>query len=123
VETFAPVLAEGAFPSLCELSLVAKIDDVDRFFRSNFAPINITSLYINTYEDHSPSEVHDFLLTLSQQCQLLSKLYIQLSHSDYPLSVLVPENQLSYETIKPLLAFPNLRYLRVVAQISAENHS
>ncbi|KAF8835219.1 hypothetical protein BDN67DRAFT_959375 [Paxillus ammoniavirescens] len=108
LETFAPVFAEGAFPFLCELSLVAKIDDLDRFFWSNFAPINITSLYINTYENHSPSEVHDFLVTLSQKCQFLSKLYIQLSHNDYPLSVLVPENQLSYETMKPLLAFPNL---------------
>ncbi|KIK96983.1 hypothetical protein PAXRUDRAFT_137252 [Paxillus rubicundulus Ve08.2h10] len=108
VETFAPVLAEGAFPSLYDLSLVAKIDDIDRFFQSNFAPINITTLYINTYEDHSPSEVHDFLVTLSQQCQLLSKLYIQLLHKEHPLSDLVPENQLSYESIKPLLAFPNL---------------
>ncbi|KAF8835220.1 hypothetical protein BDN67DRAFT_959378 [Paxillus ammoniavirescens] len=108
VETFAPVLAEGAFPSLWDLSLVAKIDDLDRFFRSSFAPVNITSLYINTYEDHSPSEVHDFLVTLSQQCQLLSKLYIQLLHKEHLLSVIVPENQLSYETIKPLLGFPNL---------------
>ncbi|KAF8839248.1 hypothetical protein BDN67DRAFT_981963 [Paxillus ammoniavirescens] len=33
VETFAPVLAEGAFPSLLNLGLVAKIDHLDRFFR------------------------------------------------------------------------------------------
>ncbi|KIJ11935.1 hypothetical protein PAXINDRAFT_118616, partial [Paxillus involutus ATCC 200175] len=108
METFAPVLAEGAFPSLWDLSLVAKFHDLDRFFWSNFAPVNITTLHINTYEDHCQSEVHDFLVTLSQKCQLLSKLYIQLFHNEYPLSVLVPEIQLSYETIKPLLAFPNL---------------
>jgi hypothetical protein len=46
VGTFTPVLAEGAFPSLWNLSLVAKIDDLDRFFRSNFTPINITTLFI-----------------------------------------------------------------------------
>ncbi|KIJ12828.1 hypothetical protein PAXINDRAFT_82284 [Paxillus involutus ATCC 200175] len=106
VETFAPVLEEGAFPSLSNLSLAAKIDDLDRFFRSDFAPINLTTLYINTYEDCRPLGMHDFLVTLSQQCHL-SKLYIHFFH-DEGLSVLVPENQISYETIKPLLTFPNL---------------
>ncbi|KAF9244498.1 hypothetical protein BU15DRAFT_85881 [Melanogaster broomeanus] len=95
VDTFAPVLAQGAFPSLWDLSLAAKIDDVDRFFRSNFAPINITSLYINAYDDHHPSEVHDLLLTLSQQCQLLSKLFpnlvaFELVHK-YPLRITLDE--------------------------------
>ncbi|KIJ19636.1 hypothetical protein PAXINDRAFT_8120 [Paxillus involutus ATCC 200175] len=61
VETFAPVLAEGAFPSLSNLGLVAKIDHLDRFFRSNFAPINITTLHIDIYRDYCPSKVHDFL--------------------------------------------------------------
>jgi hypothetical protein len=113
VETFAPVLTEGAFPSLLNLGLVAKIDDLDRFFRSNFAPINITTLYINTYEDHSPSEVHDFLVTLSQQCQLLSKLNIQLLREERR-RVRMPENQLSYDTIRPLLTFPHLLAFKLI---------
>ncbi|KAF9221170.1 hypothetical protein BS17DRAFT_803698 [Gyrodon lividus] len=108
VETFAPVLTEGAFPSLWDLNLAAKIVDVDHFFRSSFAPINITSLYINAYEDNCPSEVYSFLVALSQQCQLLLKLHIQLYHKEFPAADLVPEKQLSYETIKPVLTFPNL---------------
>ncbi|KAF8835217.1 hypothetical protein BDN67DRAFT_959372 [Paxillus ammoniavirescens] len=112
VETFTPVLAEGAFPSLQHLSLVAKIENLDRFFRSNFAPINITTLLINTYQNYCPpSKVHNFLVTLSQQCRFLSNLYIRLDQFfpyERPLPVLVSENQLSYETIEPVLTFPNL---------------
>ncbi|KAF8129848.1 hypothetical protein EV363DRAFT_1219642 [Boletus edulis] len=113
VASFAPVLKEGAFPCLRELNLSARIDDVDRFFRSSFAPIHITSLYINSYTDHTPNEVHAFLTTLSQQCQLLSKLNVQLYHKVLPLN-LPADQQLSYATIKPILSFPNLSSFELV---------
>ena len=113
VASFAPVLKEGAFPCLRELNLSARIDDLDRFFRSTFAPTRITTLYLNSYTDHTPTEVHTFLITLSQQCQLLSKLNIQLYHKVLPPD-LPTDQQLSYDTIKPILTFPNLSTFELV---------
>ncbi|KAH0835433.1 hypothetical protein J3R83DRAFT_9064 [Lanmaoa asiatica] len=113
VASFAPVLKEGAFPCLRELNLSARIDDLDRFFRSSFAPIHITTLYVNSYTDHTPTEVHTLLVTLSQQCQLLSKLNLQLYHKVLP-SNLPPDQQLSYDTLKPILTFPNLSSFELV---------
>lgn len=113
VASFAPVLKEGAFPCLRELNLSVRIDELDRFFRSSFAPTHITTLYVNSYTDHTPAEVHTFLTTLSQQCQLLSKLNLQLYHKSLP-SILPPDQQLSYTTIKPVLTFPNLSSFELV---------
>lgn len=113
VLSFTPVLMEGAFPCLRELNLSARIDDLDRFFHSTFAPIHITMLYVNSYADHTPTEVHTFLTTLSQQCQLLSKLNLQLYHKILP-SDLPVDQQLSYATIKPVLTFPNLTSFELV---------
>ncbi|KAG8215667.1 hypothetical protein J3R82DRAFT_7541 [Butyriboletus roseoflavus] len=113
VASFAPVLTDGAFPCLRELNLSARIDDLDRFFHSSFAPIHLTTLYVNSYTDHTPTEVHTFLNTLSQQCQLLSKLNLQLYYKDLPFDNLAGE-RLSYDTIKPILTFPNLSSFEIV---------
>lgn len=113
VASFSPVLKEGAFPCLRELNLSARIDDLDRFFHSSFAPIQITTLYVNSYTDHTPMEVHTFLTTLSQQCHLLSRLHLQIYHKILP-SDLPADQQLSYDTIKPILAIPNLSYFELV---------
>ncbi|KAF8553097.1 hypothetical protein OG21DRAFT_1414929, partial [Imleria badia] len=113
VASFCPVLKEGAFPCLRELNLSARIDDLDRFFRSSFAPTHLTMLYVNSYTEHTPTEVHAFLTTLSQQCLLLSKLNLQLYHKVLP-SDLPADQQLSYATIKPILTFPNLSSFELV---------
>lgn len=113
VASFAPALKEGAFPCLRELNLSVRVDDVDRFFRASFAPVHITSLYINSYTEHTPTEVHAFLTTLTQQCQLLTRLHLQLYHRVLP-TVLPTDQQLSYATIKPVLTFPNLSAFEIV---------
>ena len=113
VASFEPVLEEGAFPSLRELNLSARVDDLDRFFRASFAPTRITTLYVNSYTDHTPTQIHTFLTTLSQRCRCLSKLNIQLYHKVLPRD-LPKDQQLSYDTIKPLLAFPDLRSFELV---------
>ncbi|KAH7886717.1 hypothetical protein F5I97DRAFT_1869635 [Phlebopus sp. FC_14] len=112
--SFNPILAENAFPALWDLALTARIDHVGAFLRSPFAPINITSFYINSYDLHMPSEMHAFLLTLSQQCQLLSQLYVKLLHKETHMTTFVPEHQLSYDTIGPVLSFPNLTTFELI---------
>lgn len=113
VASFYPALKEGAFPCLRELNLSAQIDHLDHFFRSSFAPTRLTTLYINSYSDHTPTELHTFFVTLSEQCQLLTKLNIQLYHKFLP-SELPADQQLSYDTIKPILTFTHLTAFELV---------
>lgn len=113
VASFAPLLEEGAFPCLRELNLSARIDDLDRFFHSSFAPNRLKTLFVNSYIEHTPTEVHTFLATLSQRCPLLSNLVIQFYHKVLPF-VLPADQRLSYATIKPILTFPNLTSFELV---------
>lgn len=113
VASFCPSLKEGAFPCLRELNLSARIDDLDYFFHSSFAPTHLTTLFVNSYTDHTPTEVNTFLTTISQECPLLSKLNLQLYHKVLP-SDLPADQQLSYATIKPILTFPNLLSFELV---------
>ena len=41
VQLFSPTLSQGAFPSLFDISLTAKLADVNRFMNASFAPTNI----------------------------------------------------------------------------------
>ena len=46
--------------------------------RSSTCALN--RLYVNSYTDHTPTKLHTFFVTLSEQCQLLSKLNAQFYH-------------------------------------------
>ena len=107
IDSFNPVLTEGSFPALCDLSLTAGIDDVERFFRDKFAPVNVTDLYLNSYKEHTPSEVHSLLLALSQVCQRLTQLHIVLLEKESNLSELPSDEQISFDTPARLLVFPS----------------
>ncbi|KAG1743811.1 hypothetical protein EDB19DRAFT_540921 [Suillus lakei] len=108
VDTFAPVLEQGAFPVLWDLAITACIGDVMRFMNVDFAPINLTSLYINTYVEHKPEELHTLFVMLSERCCRLSQLYVLLAHHVTGQLELIPKNQITFNTLKPLLSFPNL---------------
>lgn len=108
VDTFEPVLEQGAFPVLRDLAVTARIEDVMRFMNVDFAPINITSLYINTYVEHKPAELHTLLVMLSERCCRLSELYVLLAHHITGELELVPANQITFNTLTPLLSFPDL---------------
>ncbi|KAI6026073.1 hypothetical protein EDC04DRAFT_2573601 [Pisolithus marmoratus] len=114
VERFVPVLAYGAFPALYDLSLTARIDDLERFFQSPFAPTNITTLYVNSYAKHSPAEVRSFLLTLSQECKYLSRLHVILLEKEIRRATCIEDEQLSFCTLEPLFSIPNLVWFEVI---------
>ncbi|KAG2113408.1 uncharacterized protein F5147DRAFT_680821 [Suillus discolor] len=114
VDIFAPVLEEGAFPALWDLAVTARIEHVMRFMNADFAPINLTSLYINTYVEHEPEELHTLLVMLSERCRGLSELYILLAHYVAGESELVPAKQITFNTLAPLLSFPNLSTFQVM---------
>jgi len=114
VDCFDPILAEGSFPALWDLSLTAGIDDVERFFRKEFAPANITTLYLNSYKKHTPSEVHSLLLALSHECQLLFRLHIILLDKEFTLSEIPSDEQISFDTLQPLFLFPHLTWFELL---------
>ncbi|EGN97651.1 hypothetical protein SERLA73DRAFT_57380 [Serpula lacrymans var. lacrymans S7.3] len=109
VESFEPTLSEGAFRSLWDLSLTARLTDVDRFLNKSFAPINLTTLFVNTCWIQSPRHLHTLLSTLLDNCQLLSSLYLELLYlTEQHEEQITPELQINFSTLKPLLSFPNL---------------
>ena len=112
VDPFAPHLKEGAFPVLLDLAITACLGDVIRFMTTDFAPVNITSLYISTYIELEPEQLHTLLVTLSGQCRLLSELYIKLLHVPAKLE-LIPAKQITYDTLRPVLSFRNLSTFEV----------
>ena len=114
IDSFNPVLTEGSFPALCDLSLTAGIDDVERFFRDKFAPVNVTDLYLNSYKKHTPSEVHSLLLALSQVCQRLTRLHIVLLEKEFNLSELPSDEQISFDTLQPVFSFSHLTWFEIL---------
>jgi hypothetical protein len=114
VNSFSPVLEQGAFPVLWDLAITAPLGDIIQFINADFAPINITSLYISTYLELEPEQLHTLLVTLSKKCRLLSQLYIKLLHIPAQLELeLVPSKQITFDTLRPLLSFPNLTTFEV----------
>ncbi|OJA11880.1 hypothetical protein AZE42_10384 [Rhizopogon vesiculosus] len=113
VGSFAPVLEQGAFSMLQGLEMTVRLGNVIRFMKIDFAPINITSLYISTYVDHNPRELYTLLITLSEYCHFLSRLHIKLLHIPGHLKP-APTKQITFDTLRPVFAFQNLSTFKVV---------
>ena len=107
VHVFDPRLEDGAFPALWDLSLTARLIDMDCFMNAPFAPINITSLYIDssfTVPETSES-VHTFLCTVARTCKMLECLYLAL----ITVTSEVQEGDIiNFDTLRPLLDCPRL---------------
>lgn len=108
VVSWSPQLHEGAFPSLWDLSLSANLPDLTSFLTANFAPTNLTSLYVHVLSAPSLEHVGTFLRAVSENCQALTHLYM-----DFFTSSVIPPTpstwpRLSWETLRPLLSCPNL---------------
>ncbi|KAG6329074.1 hypothetical protein ID866_10015 [Astraeus odoratus] len=113
VESFFPVLEEGAFPALWNLSITAGIDDMERFFEAKYTPINLTTLHVTSYKMHTPEAVHSFLLTLSRECQHLCCLHLALLEKSASLPWMSSNDQLTYATLQPLFSFPKLTWFEL----------
>lgn len=107
VARFAPQLKEGAFPALGDLSLSAKLPDMTHFLCSSFAPVNLTSLYVHTLAAASPDEVHCFLTAVTENCQLLRRLYLDFFTSmEIRSDTSLPA--LTWQTLRPVMYCANL---------------
>jgi hypothetical protein len=115
VASFFPSLDEGAFSSLWDLSLCSRFLDVTRLLAGSFAPSNITMLYIDSPISETPSSIHDLLSNISENCQLLKNLTlvptVEISaFTEQPQ----PEDQLNFETLRPILMCPNLTSFEII---------
>ncbi|KAI0795978.1 hypothetical protein C8Q75DRAFT_803032 [Abortiporus biennis] len=122
IMTFSPVLEQGAFRSLCDLSLSVRLPDMIKFLQMDFCPGSfLTSLYVHLVEDvvtDPNGEMKKFFEAVVENCQLLKHLYIDLlvSHVDLPTPIQpqpVPvaeydKRRLTFHTLQPLLSLPTL---------------
>lgn len=108
VMQFSPKLEAGAFPSLWDLSLSARLSDMTRFLNMNYAPTNLTSLYVHVISVATPSVFTGFLNAVADNCHLLTSLYIDLAMRENPMAPPVSQERLTFENLRPLLNCPNL---------------
>ncbi|KAF8637721.1 hypothetical protein AX17_002624 [Amanita inopinata Kibby_2008] len=119
VTEFQPLLEEGTFPALWDLALTIGYDDASRFINASFAPTNLRMLYLDSQFFESPQHVKEILTVASENCQLLKSLAL-LSHVHPVNGVLetepVDSQCITFDTLRPLLDFPNLTSLELVHQ-------
>ncbi|EKM50864.1 uncharacterized protein PHACADRAFT_262746 [Phanerochaete carnosa HHB-10118-sp] len=107
VAHFDPQLREGSFPALADISLSIRLPDVTRFLCGSFAPVNLTSLYIHVLSASSVDNVHEFLTAVTENCQLLRRLYLDFFTSvDIRSDPELPA--LTWQTLRPVMYCANL---------------
>ncbi|KAI0073082.1 hypothetical protein K474DRAFT_1723382 [Panus rudis PR-1116 ss-1] len=116
VASFSPRLEDGAFPSLFDLALNCSMQDATRLFNAPFAPIHMKMLYLHVTAPATPDEMRQFLTVLSENCQLLTHLSINLTRlpafsEDAP----IPDNgRVTWDHLKPVLSLPELTDLSII---------
>jgi hypothetical protein len=79
-----------------------------------FAPTNLTVLYIDCPLVQSPADLQDFLLTVSENCQLLKGLHLELlwivlaEADNQDDNHAKRDDRITFDVIRPILACPNL---------------
>ena len=113
IQTFEPSLAEGAFPSLHHLALVAYFFDMTVFLNSPFFPSNLTVLYVESLSLEEPSEVHELSVAIAKNCPLLTKLCLlpSLDPDDT-----LEERQMTLDTFRPVLSCPKITTFEIAHQ-------
>jgi hypothetical protein len=127
VQEFFPEIEEGAFPALWDLSLSVRLPDMCHFLRSPYFPRNLTILYIDSPSPvpESPAAVHEILTTIAENCQKLESLYLALLNNTTSVTAPGPEDQITFETLRPLLACTRLKAFELTheypLQLTLEN--
>lgn len=115
---FKPALAEGAFPSLWDLSLTASFNDATGFINIPFAPANLTMLYIDSHLFETPADILRALTTIADNCQLLKSLALisLIEPNMLPGDAYSKDDCINIETLQPLFGCPNLTSLELLHQ-------
>ncbi|XP_006456157.1 hypothetical protein AGABI2DRAFT_210964 [Agaricus bisporus var. bisporus H97] len=120
IKLFKPELSEGAFPSLWDLSLATTYDDLQRFLTIPFSPSSITMLHVESPNIETPGAIHQLLVAISENCQMLK--FLALISRRQSFEVDLSEDQInttrrvSMDTLKPILACANLTSFEIIHQ-------
>jgi hypothetical protein len=69
-----------------------------------FAPVNVTSLFLDCPYMYSAEEVHALLKCVADGCQMLKALSLELiSMEDLPNTDSVRKDRITFETLQPLV--------------------
>ena len=118
VAVFQPDFFEGAFPSLGDLSLNAGYRDVQRFLTIPFTPTNLTVLHVESSQFESPAHLHQLLVAISENCQMLKGLMLLSPRRVLGDHSTVSDgfNQVTADTLKPALVCSSLTSFAIVHQ-------
>lgn len=119
VVRYTPILTEGAFPVLRDFSQTAQFGDVARFFTLEFAPNNLTSLYVDSSIFETATSIQMLLTAVADNCQLLESLAVVSSRDSKSTSLPDDADQykIIFDHLKPLLHLPNLNALEIFHQL------
>ena len=114
VISFTPHLEEGSFPQLWDLSLSATFDEISRFFSLEFAPTNLTLLYVDSGVIETAASIQCFLCAVADSCQLLKALaIISFRHHDSEPEDGDERYKITFEHLKPVFKLGNLKNLEI----------
>jgi hypothetical protein len=119
VISIQPSFAPDSFRNLWNLALTARLPDMTRIFSTNFAPTNLTTLYINSLGSGlqhmvTPTVLHEFLTVVASECQLLTQLVLDLLTTLNPPELPEENAQFTLETLRPILSCPSLVAFEIV---------
>jgi len=111
---FTPLVEEGSFPALWDLSLSATFEEVSQFLGLEFAPTNLTSLYVDSRLIETAASVHGFLCRVVDNCQLLNSLSLVSSlHRDSEPNDGEERYRITFDHLKPAFKLSDLKVLEV----------
>lgn len=111
---FTPFLEAGSFPVLWDLSLSATLDETSRLFSLEFAPVNLTLLYVDSGVIETAASIQGFLCTIADSCRLLKALVIiSLRYRDSAPEDADERYKITFEHLKPVFKLVNLKSLEI----------
>jgi hypothetical protein len=118
VQSFCPILAEGAFPVLWDLSLSVRLAHFTTFIKSPFAPRLLSSIYVHAISVDGEAAVHQFFSAVVENCPLVEAIYLEClpgqilsTQWNLPASQIEP---LTLNTLQPLSDCPRLTSFELI---------
>ncbi|KAI0656166.1 hypothetical protein C8Q70DRAFT_1015605 [Cubamyces menziesii] len=114
VHNWFPVLQEGAFPSLIDLSVSVHLPHMVRFLNAEFAPSNLQCLYVHVLYIVPPYQLHEFADSVARILPHLTQLHIDFVGDPSPLMFrtrLSDDDRVTLGTLRPLFKLSKLKEL------------
>ncbi|KAI0324707.1 hypothetical protein GY45DRAFT_1288459 [Cubamyces sp. BRFM 1775] len=114
VHNWFPVLQEGAFPSLVDLSVSVHLPHMVRFLNAEFAPVNLQCLYVHVLYIVPPYQLYEFFDSVARILPNLTQLHVDFVGDPSPLMFrtrLSDDDRVDLSTLRPLFKLSKLKEL------------